>query len=189
MPSTAAPPTTKLGGWSLNRFGGFLKRSWRVNDWTWGRMDAATVLCMTVLHPIRLRRVARLTGYLTQGTPEQLARSHGGGVGHGAVRGRADPIWSRSSSEATAELEKVLDIEAPEGDLPAALPDALEPVRPSAPRAGRCPRAACDRHRDSRRQGGRRLSALPRRGVPRSPGSAALAPRRGRTTGEGATAR
>jgi hypothetical protein len=39
---------------SLNRFGGFLKRSWRMNDWTWGRMDAATMLCQTILSPERL---------------------------------------------------------------------------------------------------------------------------------------
>ncbi|MGY4768767.1 patatin-like protein [Kribbella sp. CWNU-51] len=48
----------KVGGMSLNRFGGFLKRSWRMNDWTWGRMDAATMLCQTILSPERLRRRA-----------------------------------------------------------------------------------------------------------------------------------
>jgi hypothetical protein len=54
----------KLGGMSVNRFGGFLKRSWRVNDWTWGRIDAATMLCRIVLHPARVRRTAHLSGYL-----------------------------------------------------------------------------------------------------------------------------
>ena len=34
--------------------GGFLKRSWRMNDWWWGRLDAAAVLCRTVLDPERL---------------------------------------------------------------------------------------------------------------------------------------
>ena len=48
----------KVGGMSLNRFGGFLKRSWRMNDWTWGRMDAATMLCQVILSPERLRRRA-----------------------------------------------------------------------------------------------------------------------------------
>ena len=57
----------KLGGWSVNRFGGFLKRSWRVNDWTWGRLDAATALCRTVLDPERVRRTALLAGYLRDG--------------------------------------------------------------------------------------------------------------------------
>jgi patatin-related protein len=54
----------KLGGMSVNRFGGFLKRSWRVNDWTWGRVDAASHLCRVVLQPSRVRRTAQLTGYL-----------------------------------------------------------------------------------------------------------------------------
>ena len=64
----------KLGGWSVKRFGGFLKRSWRVNDWTWGRLDAATVLCRSVLHPGRVRRAAYLSGYLTaESDPRELA--------------------------------------------------------------------------------------------------------------------
>lgn len=66
----------KLGGWSVKRFGGFLKRSWRVNDWTWGRLDAATVLCRTVLHPARVRRAAHLSGYLdTDPDPRVLAEA------------------------------------------------------------------------------------------------------------------
>ena len=48
----------KVGGMSLHRFGGFLKRSWRMNDWTWGRIDAATMLCQIILSPERLRRRA-----------------------------------------------------------------------------------------------------------------------------------
>ncbi len=55
----------KLGGMSLRRFGGFLKRSWRLNDWMWGRLDAATVLALTVLQPTRVRRAATLSGYLS----------------------------------------------------------------------------------------------------------------------------
>ncbi|MBL8926154.1 MAG: DUF3376 domain-containing protein, partial [Pseudonocardia sp.] len=47
----------KLAGLALHRFGGFLKRSWRVNDWIWGRLDAATVLTRIVLSPDRLLRV------------------------------------------------------------------------------------------------------------------------------------
>ena len=50
----------KVGGMSLARFSGFLKRSWRMNDWTWGRLDAATVLCQVLLDPARLRRLAAL---------------------------------------------------------------------------------------------------------------------------------
>lgn len=51
-------PEDKAAGLQLARFGGFLKRSWRMNDWTWGRLDAVTMLCQTVLDPRRLRRMA-----------------------------------------------------------------------------------------------------------------------------------
>jgi glycerophosphoryl diester phosphodiesterase/membrane protease YdiL (CAAX protease family)/predicted acylesterase/phospholipase RssA len=34
----------KLAGVKLGHFGGFLKRSWRANDWMWGRLDAANAL-------------------------------------------------------------------------------------------------------------------------------------------------
>jgi hypothetical protein len=46
----------KVAGDQLARFSAFLKRSWRVNDWTWGRLDAARVLCQMVLEPRRVRR-------------------------------------------------------------------------------------------------------------------------------------
>lgn len=50
----------KLGGNRLGRFAGFLKESWRVNDWTWGRLDAAAMLCRVALEPRRVRRWAQV---------------------------------------------------------------------------------------------------------------------------------
>ncbi|MFI6100115.1 patatin-like protein [Lentzea sp. NPDC051213] len=64
----------KAGGASLSRFSGFLKRSWRVNDWIWGRLDGATMLCRVLFDPRRLRRMdllGRPEG--DQRTPEQRA--------------------------------------------------------------------------------------------------------------------
>lgn len=52
----------KAGGASLSRFSGFLKRSWRVNDWIWGRLDGATMLCRVLFDPRRLRRMDLLGG-------------------------------------------------------------------------------------------------------------------------------
>ncbi len=46
----------KVAGDLVGRFSGFLKRSWRVNDWTWGRLDAIETLCRIVLDPDRVRR-------------------------------------------------------------------------------------------------------------------------------------
>lgn len=50
----------KSAGMAIHRFSGFLKQSWRLNDWTWGRMDAATMLCRILLRPARLRRIYEL---------------------------------------------------------------------------------------------------------------------------------
>ncbi|ACU38980.1 patatin-like protein [Actinosynnema mirum] len=57
-------PDDKAGGASLSRFSGFLKRSWRVNDWIWGRLDGASMLCRVLFEPTRLRRVDKLAGGL-----------------------------------------------------------------------------------------------------------------------------
>jgi hypothetical protein len=38
------PPDNKLLGLRVGHFGGFLDRSWRAYDWTWGRMDGVTQL-------------------------------------------------------------------------------------------------------------------------------------------------
>ncbi len=50
----------KLGGDSLARFGGFLKSSWRMNDWAWGRCDAITRLTQVLVTPARIRRAYNL---------------------------------------------------------------------------------------------------------------------------------
>ncbi|MFD4675870.1 patatin-like protein [Lentzea sp. NPDC058450] len=64
----------KAGGASLSRFSGFLKRSWRVNDWIWGRLDGATMLCRVLFDPRRLRRMDTLGRPADdQRTPEQRA--------------------------------------------------------------------------------------------------------------------
>lgn len=45
----------KLAGMSLNRFGAFLKRSWRANDWIWGRLDAIKLMMLLTLTPQAVR--------------------------------------------------------------------------------------------------------------------------------------
>jgi patatin-related protein len=52
----------KLAGLQLHHFGAFYKRSWRANDWLWGRLDGATRLVQIVLDPRRLRTVAAEKG-------------------------------------------------------------------------------------------------------------------------------
>jgi patatin-related protein len=48
-------PDDKLAGMSLNRFGAFLKRSWRANDWIWGRLDAIKIIMLILLSPENIR--------------------------------------------------------------------------------------------------------------------------------------
>lgn len=46
-------PEQKLAGMKLGHFGGFMKRSWRANDWLWGRLDGVEhVLRATFDRPI-----------------------------------------------------------------------------------------------------------------------------------------
>ena len=49
----------KLAGMSLHRFGAFLKRSWRANDWIWGRLDAVKILMLVLLTPEMIRGYRR----------------------------------------------------------------------------------------------------------------------------------
>ena len=51
-------PVDKAAGLNLGHFAGFLKRSWRSNDWIWGRLDGARLLSEVVLAPERLRRLS-----------------------------------------------------------------------------------------------------------------------------------
>jgi hypothetical protein len=65
-------PDDKVAGNELHRFGGFLKRSWRINDWIWGRLDAAQMLCRLVLEPQRLLRIHALTEHSAEQMVAQL---------------------------------------------------------------------------------------------------------------------
>ncbi len=112
----------KLGGDALNRFGGFLKRSWRVNDWIWGRADGATILSRTMLDPRRIRRAARLSGYVTEATSPLQARELAvattaeiiAGLGVAAEAGDVEEL-------VVDDLARVFDLAVPEGDLPSAM--------------------------------------------------------------------
>jgi hypothetical protein len=128
----------KLGGMSVNRFGGFLKRSWRVNDWTWGRVDAASHLCRVVLQPARLRRTAQLTDYLPHipsSTPDSERAAQGAAAASKAQATvtqiverifpedlRADSRIRELQDRAVQELTPVLNPGVRAEDLNAALP-------------------------------------------------------------------
>jgi patatin-related protein len=52
----------KLTGLQMHHFGAFYKKSWRANDWMWGRVDAAGWLVHVLLDPRRLCVVADRSG-------------------------------------------------------------------------------------------------------------------------------
>lgn len=123
----------KLGGMALNRFGGFLKRSWRINDWMWGRLDAATVLCRLVLDPTRVRRAAALRGELTA-DKDQARKSAGifiedllgllvgpSGSAHPTALDVVDPAIGSLIEPAVQELAGVLHSGTPVDNLPPTL--------------------------------------------------------------------
>jgi patatin-related protein len=63
---------SKLTGLQLSHFGAFFKRSWRANDWIWGRLDGAGWLIHLLLAPRRINSIAiskdgsRVSGFLSQ---------------------------------------------------------------------------------------------------------------------------
>ena len=50
----------KLTGMQLHHFGAFYKRSWRANDWMWGRVDGVGWLIHVLLDPRRIKTITEL---------------------------------------------------------------------------------------------------------------------------------
>ncbi len=79
---TAARPEQKLAGLKLGHFAGFLKRSWRANDWLWGRLDGAVHLVRSIATDDALAGIpspsARLLADAAFGgaEPEELGELH-----------------------------------------------------------------------------------------------------------------
>jgi patatin-related protein len=121
----------KLGGMSINRFGGFLKRSWRANDWAWGRLDAATVLCRLVLDPARVRRAAGLSGQMSADVDAEAVAAEALDAlieeMFGSLAQEAPPIhdFDGLRADALAELVQAYS-QQPIGDLPPTMPRLAE---------------------------------------------------------------
>jgi hypothetical protein len=67
----------KLTGRQLHHFGAFYKRSWRANDWMWGRLDGAGWLVHALLDPRRVRWIAETRAdkpHNDAGQPESTAQ-------------------------------------------------------------------------------------------------------------------
>jgi patatin-related protein len=106
----------KLAGLQLAHFGAFYKRSWRANDWMWGRLDAAQRLTTVLLDPARLRQL----GYGAQELFEHVERIAFDGLSPADRRTleTAQPMrWD--PDVARRELELVADVSRrPPASLP-----------------------------------------------------------------------
>lgn len=77
-PATSAvsvPPVAKLYGLQLGHFAGFVRPSWRANDWLWGRLDGAARIVETLLAPTRLREYPRRRAELFAALTHDIAES------------------------------------------------------------------------------------------------------------------
>lgn len=61
----------QLAGIRYGHFGGFLRRSWRLEDWMWGRLDAVTCLVDSLLDDTQ---ITRLTGGREDATKDLAQR-------------------------------------------------------------------------------------------------------------------
>ena len=110
----------KLAGLQLAHFGAFYKRSWRANDWMWGRLDAVPSLVRIILNPWHLRHLVAQVPDLPERLPADL---HALAVGDGDpdVAEALGPSWDEASVR--AELAFLGDPQAP---LPTNLPACIE---------------------------------------------------------------
>jgi patatin-related protein len=111
-------PGEKVTGIQLGHFGAFYKRSWRANDWMWGRLDAAYRFTQVLLNPFRLRQ-RRLT------SGEVIALVEAAALGDQDSRPVLEPYWQRDVAEIRTELRFLDDQDRP---LPAGLPKCVEAI-------------------------------------------------------------
>lgn len=82
----ADTPAKKLAGLKLNHFAGFLKRSWRANDWLWGRLDGVEHVLRAIIDLDRIRERR------PHGSVESLAKAAFGG-GDAAEQAVLRRVW------------------------------------------------------------------------------------------------
>ena len=95
--------SSKVAGTQLGHFGGFLKRSWRANDWMWGRLDAATHLCrILVMHERAAEKRSKLAREWGCPRTRRLKTSRPSGRSGSSTRSSfGSSRWSRRPSVRT----------------------------------------------------------------------------------------
>lgn len=110
----------KLTGMQFHNFGAFYKRSWRANDWMWGRLDGSGWLVHVLLDPRRVRWIVALHA------DERREGAEGRETGAQWLLRRLKelaeldfPTGAQSCAELLAELAFVDD---PKKEMPPSLP-------------------------------------------------------------------
>jgi patatin-related protein len=115
----AERPDQKLAGIKLGHFAGFLKRSWRANDWLWGRLDGVEHLMRALLDLGYVERFPK--GSFTELQDGLAAFAFPGGDTDGVLRA----AWAKTiRREGLASLED--DAKEPPDQLRCALAHAVE---------------------------------------------------------------
>jgi patatin-related protein len=106
-----ATAATKLTGLQAHHFGAFYKRSWRANDWMWGRLDGCGWLVHVLLAPRRILTVMENDGVALGSRAVTFARKLYEALGV--------PVPNEFPSEDIADLAFLDDESQP---LPVSLP-------------------------------------------------------------------
>lgn len=109
----------KLAGVQLAHFGAFYKKSWRVNDWIWGRMDGALRLVEATLAP---RRLTQLALHVEPKKPHHtsiMELLHDVAVGDGDPTGYLQREFDKDKTQIESELAFLDDLTLP---VPTSLP-------------------------------------------------------------------
>ncbi|OBF88042.1 hypothetical protein A5791_18590 [Mycobacterium sp. 852002-51163_SCH5372311] len=110
----------KLTGMQFHHFGAFYKRSWRANDWMWGRLDGAGWLVHMVLDPRRLHWIAQARAAEYQNTAETQPAARWF-LSKLKALGNLDFPDSGSLTEATL-LKELQFLDVPGNPLPPSIP-------------------------------------------------------------------
>lgn len=121
----------KLAGVQVGHFGAFYKRSWRINDWMFGRLDGADRIVRILLDPSRLARLyGRETGSpATPGTgTETVLAFLRGAVLDGLAREDDRALLQANWDERLAAMRRELAFLEAADSLPEQLPECAAMV-------------------------------------------------------------
>jgi hypothetical protein len=115
----------KLAGNELNNFAAFLRRSWRANDWMWGRLDTVPTAIGLLVNGERLRDAAERLRRASDATPDTVLHQLVDRVHEATVLGPDEwpaflesRVWQPFAPLVTRELKAIVDATFADAALP-----------------------------------------------------------------------